>query len=186
MQLIPPEEDMRNLVDRFKGMTVENIVSELNKSRVELQIAIENWQHDFNIGAIVRTGNAFNVNGVHIIGRQRWNRRGAMMTEKYLTLYHHNSVAELANFSSENNLKVIGIDCLEGISRPLESVQLPRNCLLLFGSEGPGLSEEAQQLALKSSGQILHITQYGSTRSINAGHAGAIAMYTWMQQHNQR
>ncbi|MDR0950186.1 MAG: TrmH family RNA methyltransferase [Candidatus Ancillula sp.] len=183
-QKIDNKSDTRNLQDRFKGMSVEDIVAELDKNRKPLQIAIENWTHDFNIGSIVRTANTFNVSKIHIIGKKRWNARGAMCTNLYMNIVFHSTINEFEKYCEDNSPEydIIGIDCLEGVSIPLEKTNLPTKSILLFGAEKTGLTKEAQKLALNSSGKILHITQYGSTRSINAGHAAAIAMYEWIRQ----
>jgi tRNA G18 (ribose-2'-O)-methylase SpoU len=169
--------DRRNVIDEFRYLSVEAIRAELDTKRAGLHVAIQNWEHDFNIGSIVRTANAFNVGGVHIIGRKRWNRRGAMVTDRYLQVFHHESVAALAQFCAEQNIHLIGVDNLEG-SVTLEKTQLPEKCCLVFGSEGPGLTDELVAACEK----LVAITQYGSTRSINAGAAAAIAMYHWSLQ----
>ncbi|MEI2643121.1 MAG: TrmH family RNA methyltransferase [Candidatus Nanopelagicales bacterium] len=166
--------DTRNVEDRFRYWRREAIVAELDKTRHPLHIAIENFQHDFNIGSVVRTANAFNVAAVHIVGRRRWNRRGAMVTDRYQHVEHHERPEDLLALG----LPVLGIDNIAG-SVPLEGATLPRECVLLFGQEGPGLSPESVAICE----QVLHITQYGSTRSINAGAAAAIAMYAWALQH---
>ena len=173
--------DRRNVVDRYRYWKVEEIVRDLDRTRASLHIAIENWRHDLNIGSIVRTANAFNVAGVHIVGKRDWNRRGAMVTDKYLTIIHHPSIADLKDWCEENEMTLIGIDNIEG-SKPLESAQLPLNTLMLFGQEGAGMSEEGQ----KACSVLYDIAQYGSTRSMNAAAAGAIAMYHWGLQHLKR
>jgi tRNA G18 (ribose-2'-O)-methylase SpoU len=170
--------DRRNVVDRYRYWKLESIVADLDTRRHRLQIAIQNWEHDFNIGSMVRTANAFNVAGVHIIGRRRWNRRGAMVTDRYLHVTHHADVAAFAGWLAERDYLAIGVDNLPG-AVPLESAELPERACLVFGSEGPGLT--AEMVAVCS--QLVEITQYGSTRSINAGAAAAIAMYHWAQQH---
>lgn len=173
--------DRRNVVDKYRYWSVDAIVKDLNTSRSSLHIAIENWQHDLNIGSIVRTANAFNVSGVHIVGKRDWNRRGAMVTDKYLAIHHHPTIADLKAWADQNSFVLIGIDNVEG-SMPLESAKLPLNTLMLFGQEGAGMSEEGQ-----SACSILYdIAQYGSTRSMNAAAAGAIAMYHWGLQHLKR
>jgi len=166
--------DRRNVIDRYRYWTVPAIVADLQTRRHSLHIAIQNWEHDFNIGSIVRTANAFNVAAVHIIGRRRWNRRGAMVTDRYLHVEHHASVADFADRMAVADYVVIGVDNLEG-AMPLESYELPRRTCLVFGSEGPGLTDEL----VAACTQLVAITQYGSTRSINAGAAAAIAMYHW-------
>ena len=168
------EGDGRNVEDRFRYWRREAIVAELDTTRHPLHVAIENFQHDFNIGSVVRTANAFNVAAVHIVGRRRWNRRGAMVTDRYQHVEHHPEPADLLTLG----LPILGIDNIGG-SVPLEGARMPRECVLLFGQEGPGLS--AESLAICQ--QVLHITQYGSTRSINAGAAAAIAMWAWALQH---
>jgi len=173
--------DRRNVLDRYRYWSVEAIVADLNTKRHKLQIAIENWQHDLNIGSIVRTANAFNVSGVHIIGKRDWNKRGAMVTDRYLSVTHHPTVEDFAAWCSENKLPIIGIDNMPG-SLQLESAKLPENCVLLFGQEGSGMSEEA----LAVCDVLYEINQYGSTRSMNASAAGAIAMYHWALQHLPR
>ncbi len=173
--------DRRNVVDKYRYWSVTEIVKDLDTSRSALHIAIENWQHDLNIGSIVRTANAFNVSGVHIVGKRDWNRRGAMVTDKYLTIHHHPTIADLKEWANEHSLELIGIDNVEG-SKPLESAKLPLNTLMLFGQEGAGMSEEGQ----KACSVLYDIAQYGSTRSMNAAAAGAIAMYHWGLQHLTR
>ena len=168
------EGDRRNVADHYRYWTVEAIVADLDTRRAPLHVAIQNWEHDFNIGSIVRTANAFNVAGVHIVGRRRWNRRGAMVTDRYLHVHHHESVASLADWAETAGVVLVGVDNLAG-SVPLEGVRLPRHCCLVFGSEGPGLTDDM----VSACSQLVSITQHGSTRSLNAGAAAAIAMYHW-------
>ncbi|WP_408622476.1 TrmH family RNA methyltransferase [Kineosporia rhizophila] len=170
--------DRRNVVDEFRYWSVEAIVAELDTRRHSFHVAIENWAHDLNIGSVVRTANAFNAAGVHIVGRRRWNRRGAMVTDRYLHVQHHEDAAALTGWAAGQGLTVIGIDNVPG-SVALETAQLPRDCVLVFGQEGPGLSEAT----LQACEQVLSIAQFGSTRSINAGAAAAIAMHAWIRQH---
>jgi tRNA G18 (ribose-2'-O)-methylase SpoU len=170
--------DRRNVLDHYRYWSVAAIVKDLDTKRNPLQIAIENWQHDLNIGSIVRTANAFNVSKVHIVGKRDWNRRGAMVTDKYLHVMHHPDVANFVKWCKENNLPIIAIDNTENSAR-LETAVLPKECVFLFGQEGPGLSDEA----IAAADQVLEISQYGSTRSMNASAAGAIAMYAWAMQH---
>lgn len=170
--------DRRNVVDRYRYWRHEEIVADLDARRHGFHVAIENWQHDFNIGSVVRTANAFLAREVHIIGRRRWNRRGAMVTDRYQHVRHHPTVEEFAAWARERGLAVIGIDNVPG-SVPLETFALPRECVLVFGQESVGLSEEIRQAA----DAVLAIAQYGSTRSVNAGAAAAIAMHAWVRQH---
>jgi len=172
------EGDRRNVLDEYRYWTLEAIVSDLDTRRHSFHVAIENLENDINIGSIVRTANAFLAAEVHIVGRKRWNRRGAMVTDRYQHVRYHDDAAELAQWCAANDLPIIGIDNIDG-SVAIEGAQLPERCLLLFGQEGPGLSPEA----IAASDQILHITQYGSTRSINAAAAAAVAMYAWVVQH---
>ena len=166
--------DHRNVVDRYRYWRLDAIVADLDSRRHPLRVAIQNWEHDFNIGSMVRTANAFNVAGVHIVGRRRWNRRGAMVTDRYLHVEHHPDVADLSQWLDAHGYTAVGVDNLPG-SVPLETTVLPERACLVFGSEGPGLTEE--MVAVCSS--VVAITQYGSTRSMNAGAAAAIAMYAW-------
>jgi tRNA G18 (ribose-2'-O)-methylase SpoU len=170
--------DRRNVVDRYRYWRREAIVADLDLRRHPFHVAIENWQHDLNIGTVVRTANAFLAREVHIVGRRRWNRRGAMVTDRYQHIRHHDDVATLLAWAAAERLPVIGVDNLPG-AVPLETVELPRACVLLFGQEGPGLSEAARAgLDL-----VCSIAQFGSTRSINAGVASGIAMHAWVRRH---
>ncbi|WP_332642268.1 TrmH family RNA methyltransferase [Aeromicrobium sp.] len=170
--------DRRNVIDRYRYWTLEAIVADLDLRRHPFHVAIENWQHDFNIGSIVRTANAFAAAEVHIIGKRRWNRRGAMVTDRYQHVRHHDTVDDFSAWASEAGLAVIGIDNVDD-SEPIETAKLPRECVLVFGQEGPGLSDEAR----KACERTLSIAQFGSTRSINAGAAAAIAMHAWIRAH---
>ena len=170
--------DRRNVVDRYRYWRREAIVADLDFSRHAFHVAIENWQHDFNIGTVVRNANAFLAAEVHIVGERRWNRRGAMVTDRYQHVRHHPTIDDFVAWAATDDLPVIGIDNLSG-SRPMESVTLPHRCVLLFGQEGPGLSAAARAAC----DQLFSIAQYGSTRSINAGVASGIAMHAWVRAH---
>jgi len=171
--------DRRNVVDGYRYWRHDAIVADLDSRRHDFHVAIENWQHDSNIGSVVRTANAFVAAEVHIVGRRRWNRRGAMVTDRYQHVRHHSSVEELVAWARIAGLPVLGVDNLPG-SQPLETYSLPRRCVLLFGQEGPGLSAVARA----NCSAMLSIAQFGSTRSINAGAAAAIAMHAWIRQHS--
>ena len=171
--------DERNVVDRYRYWSMDAIVAELDARRHPFHVAIENWEHDFNIGTVVRNANAFLARAVHIVGRRRWNRRGAMVTDRYQHVHHHESTAAFCAWAADAGLVIVGIDNVEG-SVPIERTALPERSMLVFGQEGPGLSAEMQRAAA----MVCAITQYGSTRSINAGVASGIAMYTWVQQHS--
>lgn len=172
------EGDRRNVVDAYRYWRREAIVADIDTRRHDLHIAIENFEHDANIGTVVRTANAFAVNTVHIVGRRRWNRRGAMVTDRYQHLQHHENVAALLQWAEREGLTVVAIDNTPG-SVPLETAELPRRCLLLFGQEGPGVSEDASANA----SMTCSIAQFGSTRSINVGVAAGIAMHAWIRQY---
>ena len=170
--------DRRNVIDRFRYWSNAAIVADLDSRRHPFHVAIENFQHDFNIGAVVRNANAFLAAEVHIVGNRRWNRRGAMVTDAYQHVRHHPDLDALAAWADHHDLSLVGVDNLPG-SRPLSEADLPRACVLVFGQEGPGLSEAARARCPS----ILHIPQFGSTRSINAGVASGIAMYEWVRRH---
>jgi SPOU RRNA METHYLASE FAMILY PROTEIN len=172
------EGDRRNVVDAYRYWTRDAIVADIDTRRHDLHVAIENFEHDANIGTVVRTANAFAVNTVHIVGRRRWNRRGAMVTDRYQHLLHHPDVDTLLQWAKKQGLTVVAIDNTPG-SVPLETAELPERCLLLFGQEGPGVTEAARNGALMT----CSIAQFGSTRSINAGVAAGIAMHAWIRQH---
>ena len=175
--------DRRNVADRYRYWRMDAVVADLDTRRHPFHVAIENWGHDFNIGSVVRTANAFNAAAFHIVGRRRWNRRGAMVTDRYQHEVHHPSVADLVSWagsagSDGNGIPLIGIDNVPG-SAPLETFELPRECVLVLGQEGPGLTPEM----LAACTVVLHVEQFGSTRSINAGAAAAIAMHAWVRLH---
>jgi tRNA G18 (ribose-2'-O)-methylase SpoU len=170
--------DRRNVLDGFRYWSNEAIVAELDTRRHGFHVAIENWQHDLNIGTVVRTANAFNTAGVHIVGKKRWNKRGAMVTDRYLHVQHHPELTDLIAWAGANDVSIVGIDIVPG-SVPLETATLPERCLFLFGQEGPGLSDEA----CAASSMVCSIAQFGSTRSINVGVAAGIAMHAWIRQY---
>jgi tRNA G18 (ribose-2'-O)-methylase SpoU len=172
------EGDRRNVADRYRYWTNAAIVADLDRRRHPFHVAIENWSHDLNIGTVVRNANAFLAAEVHIVGRRRWNRRGAMVTDRYQHIRHHPEVDDLVAWAQAEDLPLIGVDNLPG-SVPIESTTLPRRCVLVFGQEGPGLSAPVRRVAE----QVCSITQFGSTRSINAGVASGIAMHAWIRQH---
>ena len=172
------EGDRRNVVDRYRYWTLEAIVADLDTRRHDFHVAIENWQHDFNIGTIVRSANAFLAAEVHIVGRRRWNRRGAMVTDRYQHVRHHPTVSDLAAHLHASGVALMGVDNLPG-SAHLETWEMPRSVCFLFGQEGPGLSAEAREAC----DGTFSIAQFGSTRSINASAAAAIAMHAWVARH---
>lgn len=173
------EGDRRNVVDRYRYWSMEAIVADLDRRRHGFHVAIENWQHDFNIGTIVRSANAFLAAEVHIVGKRRWNRRGAMVTDRYQHVRHHADVAGLHAYLRDlGSVPLLGIDNLPG-SAHLETMEVPERVCFLFGQEGPGLSAGARE----ECDGTFSIAQFGSTRSINASAAAAIAMHAWVRQH---
>lgn len=170
--------DTRNVIDRYRYWRMEAIVADLDTRRHSFHVAIENWQHDMNIGSIVRSANAFLADTVHIIGRRRWNKRGAMVTDRYQHVVHHEDIAAFAAWAAEERMPIVAVDNVDG-SVPVDRAELPERCVLLFGQEGPGLSEEA----LAAASAHVEITQYGSTRSINASAAAAVIMYEWCRRY---
>lgn len=169
--------DRRNVIDRYRYWRMEAIVADLDAHRHGFHVAIENWQHDINIGSIVRSANAFAAAEVHIIGRRRWNKRGAMVTDRYQHVRHHEDVASFAAWAAAEELPVIAVDNVPG-SVPVQQAALPERCVLVFGQEGPGLSPEA----VAAASGVVEISQYGSTRSINAAAAAAVVMYEWCRR----
>ncbi|BAR06408.1 tRNA/rRNA methyltransferase [Scardovia inopinata] len=177
--------DSRNIMDRYRYWTVDAIKADLDRrGRHSFEVAIENWTHDFNIGSIVRTANAFTARGVHIIGPHKWNRKGSLMTELYQSVDYYASIDEFVHAvrtrdqESGQHTRLIALDIVPG-AVPIESYQFPEQCILLFGAEGPGLTSRALEIA----DDVVYITQYGSVRSLNAGAAAAVAMHAWMMQH---
>ena len=164
------QNDTRNVIDEYKGLSVAEIKDDLDRSRHDFHVAIENFQHDFNIGTIARNANAFNAAGIHIIGRRHWNRRGAMKTEAYMNIFHHETVMEFIDWAKQNNLKLIAIDNQKG-SKKLNEIELEKGSILVFGNESDGLSKE-----------MVAIEQFGSTRSVNVGVASGILMYEFVRQ----
>jgi tRNA G18 (ribose-2'-O)-methylase SpoU len=170
--------DTRNVIDRYRYWRMDAIVTDLDTHRHPFHVAIENWQHDMNIGSIVRSANAFAADTVHIIGRKRWNKRGAMVTDRYQHVVNHPDVAAFVEWAKTEDLPVIAIDNVPG-SVIIETFAFPERCVLLFGQEGPGLSDEA----IESADAVVEISQFGSTRSINASAAAAVTMHSWVLQH---
>jgi len=170
--------DTRNVIDRYRYWRMEAIVADLDEHRHPFHVAIENWQHDMNIGSIVRSANAFGADTVHIIGRKRWNKRGAMVTDRYQHVVHHETVADFVTWAHAEQLPILAIDNVPGCVR-IETFAIPERCVMLFGQEGPGLSPEA----IEAADAVLEISQFGSTRSINASAAAAVAMHSWVMQH---
>ena len=171
------QNDTRNVIDKYKGMTVAEIKDDLDRSRHDFHVAIENFQHDFNIGTIARNANAFNAAGIHIIGRRHWNRRGAMKTEAYMNIFHHETVAEFIDWAKQNNLKLIAVDNQKG-SKKLNEIELEKGSILVFGNESDGLSKEM----VEACKEMVAIEQFGSTRSVNVGVASGILMYEFVRQ----
>ena len=169
-------EDTRNLIDEYKGLANAEIFDALDKKRSPLEIAIENVEHDFNIGSIVRTANSFNAQKVHIIGRKKYNRRGAMCTDKYLEIVHHETLDDFLN--TQKGRELVAIENNTPRAKPLNDKKFVQNTTLIFGSEGSGLS----QAILQKADDVRFIESFGSTRSVNVGVAAGIAMYEYTQQ----
>ena len=170
--------DRRNVEDRFRYWRREAIVAELDTRRHDLHVAIENLEHDANIGSVVRTANAFAVGAFHIVGRRRWNRRGAMVTDRYQHEIHHPDAAHLVDWAREQGRPLVAIDLVPG-ALPLARTPLPRDAGLIVGQEGPGRSPEL----LAAADLVVGITQFGSPRAINVPAAAALARDTWVLQH---
>ncbi len=170
--------DTRNLQDEYKGLPNEVVFERLSQKRSGLEVAIENVEHDFNVGTIVRSANNFNVQKVHIIGKRKYNRRGAMCTDKYLEIVYWSDVESFYTDQRSRNREVVAIENHDERVRPLSKKNFVQETTLLFGSEGSGLTEEA----LKNADDVREIESLGSTRSVNVGVAAGIAMYEWARQ----
>lgn len=177
-RMLLKEGDKRNVLDKYHYWTVSAIKEDLDGSRIDLEIAIENLQRDYNMGTIVRAANAFNIKKVHIIGRKQWNKRGAMVTDLYMNIQYHDDVKSFALAMKSNKREIIAMDIVPG-AKNLSETALPVNAVLVFGAEGPGLSKEMLTIAK----EVVMIEQFGSTRSVNVGVAAGITMYMWLQQH---
>ncbi len=171
------QNDTRNVIDKYKGISVEKIKKDLETSRHDFHIAVENFQHDFNIGTIARNANAFNAAGIHIIGKKHWNRRGAMKTEAYMNVFYHKTVQDFIDWAKENKFKLIAIDNQKG-AKNLNNAQLSKGSILIFGNESDGLSEEM----IEACEEMIAIEQFGSTRSVNVGVASGILMYEFVRR----
>ena len=169
-------EDTRNLIDEYKGMSNEQVFDALATKRIPLEIAIENIEHDFNIGSIVRTANSFNVAKVHIVGRKKYNRRGAMCTDKYLEIIHHPTIEDFLKTQADREL--VAIENNTPRARELHAKEFTKNTTLIFGSENSGITPEL----LEKAHDVRFIESFGSTRSVNVGAAAAIAMYEYVRQ----
>ncbi|RMG99358.1 MAG: RNA methyltransferase [Deltaproteobacteria bacterium] len=172
------EGDRRNVADEFRYLRVDAIVRRLDARRHPFHVAIENWRSDPNIGSVVRSANAFLAAAVHIVGRRRWNRRGAMMTEHYQHVRYHPDLDALADFAAAQDLPLVVVDNVPG-ALPIDTAPLPERCMFVFGQEGPGVSQEA----VRRAAALRYVRQFGSTRSINAAVAAGIAMYEWTRRH---
>lgn len=171
--------DTRNVADEFKNMPHDDIVMQLDERGVELEVAIENLERDFNMGTIVRSANAFGVRHIHVVGRKQWNRRGAMMTDKYLQIHYYASIDEFMSYISQHKKVLVALENNRPDTQALGEFVFPNNTVLLFGSESSGITDEL----LKEADKVVSIEQLGSTRSLNIGVAAGVAMYTWLQQH---
>ncbi len=169
------------MVDRYRYWSVEAIVADLDTRRFRYHVAIENLRHDLNIGTVVRNANAFGAAAVHVVGRRQWNRRGAMVTDRYLHVHHHPDPTSMRAEADRLGLVQVGIDVVDG-SESIDARPLPRDCVLVFGQEGSGLSPEA----LSACAEVRHIPMFGSTRSVNVGVASGIAMTAWIREHGPR
>lgn len=169
-------KDTRNLIDEYKDLTNEQVFSELSKKRTPLEIAIENVEHDFNIGSIVRTANSFNAKKVHIIGKKKYNRRGAMCTDKYLEIVHHATIEDF--LKTQKDRELVAIENNTPRAKPLNDKKFIKETTLIFGSENNGITPEL----LKIAHDVRFIESFGSTRSVNVGVASGIAMYEYVRQ----
>lgn len=169
-------EDTRNLIDEYKGLSNEQVFDALARKRSPLEVAIENVEHDFNIGSIVRTANSFNVSKVHIIGKKKYNRRGAMCTDKYLEIIHHSTIEDF--LQTQQGRELVAIENNTPRAKPLHEKHFAKNTTLIFGSENNGITHGL----LEKSHDVRYIESFGSTRSVNVGAAAAIAMYEYTRQ----
>lgn len=171
-------KDTRNLVDEYKGLENQEVFDRLAEKRTGLEIAIENVSHDFNVGTIVRSANNFNVSKVHIIGKHKYNRRGAMCTDKYIEILHWESVQDFVNDQKARGREIVAIENNTPRVKELGDKKFTLDTTLVFGSEGDGITKELLDFA----DDVREIESFGSTRSVNVGVAAGIAMYEWVRQ----
>ncbi len=176
--------DRRNVVDRYRYWTLEAIVADLDTRRHGFHVAIENWQHDFNIGTIVRTANAFLAAEVHIVGNRRWNRRGAMVTDRYQHVRHHDDAASLAAYLHALPPHRAGRSgCSASTTCRARRTSRRWSCRGTCASSSARRAPVCRQQAREVCDGTFSIAQFGSTRSINASSAAAIAMHSWVREY---
>jgi len=167
-----------NTVDKFKGMSIEDIRSKLSENSLPYAACMMQLKGDFNFGTLVRNANAFMAREVFYFGqRRKWDRRGAVGT------YHYTVVKWIQSLETLQELRgryphFVAMDILPGVSKPMHEHVWQPGTLLFFGEEQQGLQPEILDLC----DEILHIPQGGSVRSINVGTASGIAMHSIMRE----
>lgn len=165
----------QNVVDEFKGMSIEEIQSSLKRSSFPYAICFEHWVGDFNMGTGIRNANAFNAREVFYIGDKKWDRRAAVGVHNYTSVNWVPTVDEFLGLKEK--YVFIGVDNVEG-SVPLSTFSWPDNAMMIFGEEGTGLTPEIQ----KHCQALVSIEMFGSVRSLNCGTASGIVMYDYISK----
>lgn len=167
----------RNVIDEFKDVPTEQIKQRLQATAFPYVVVAEMWRSDFNQATLIRNANAFNARAVYYLGDKRYDRRGSQGCHNYMNIHWLPTIDDFRKV--KHDFFVVGCDNVPGASS-LHSYHFPQNrpVMLVFGSEGLGLTKEMQQMC----DAMVEIEMFGSIRSLNCGTASGLIMYELVRQ----
>jgi tRNA G18 (ribose-2'-O)-methylase SpoU len=168
-------KDHRNVCDHYKYWNHDAIIADQDKNRSDMIVVAENFGNDFNISTVIRSSNAFLCNQVVILGRRKWDRRGACGMHNYEHVKFSLSIEEVAK--SSPNHTVVAFDNVPG-AKSIYEYDWNKKSILILGQESIGISPES----MKAAHDVVYIPQWGAVRSLNVGSAATVAMAFYRKQ----
>jgi tRNA G18 (ribose-2'-O)-methylase SpoU len=164
-----------NVEDHLKGKTVEEIRQHLIDTAFPYAVCFENLINDFNISSSIRNANAFNAKEVFYIGDKKIDRRGMVGVQNYMNIKWLPTIDDFLQLKT--TYKIVGFDNIAE-AKPMPTYNWEPNTMIVFGSEGVGLSSGMQSMCK----EFVYIEQFGSIRSLNVATASGIAMNDIVQK----
>jgi tRNA G18 (ribose-2'-O)-methylase SpoU len=159
-------------------MPLEEIRASLQALRRPLSVAILRARNPFNVGAIIRVAHSFLVREIILIGEERYYERGAMGMDRYENIVMLPTEAEFLAYVRAAGRRLIVFE-KDAAREDLWHADLPDDCVMLFGSETAGVSEEL----LRAADQVVGIPMYGINHSFPVTVAAGIAIAEWTRRH---
>lgn len=135
-------------------------------------LILSNLQKDLNVGALLRSADAFGVREVVLVGRRRIANTAAVGAHRFVRRTTFLHLRDAVDHVRALGARVVGVE-IDARSVPIDAHPFAGSTAFVLGNEGSGLSAAQRELC----DSLVRIRQYGHVHSLNVHLAGAIALH---------